>query len=127
MSIRTLLIIMLISINITACSSMGNVVPKTGPSMEQVYDGMNQPTFTLPNNMVWNTSNQTPPLTSVNLENTAAKNPSADTVSQDFKEIPNLELSVYIYPHLAEEENLPIPGYWTQFNVYKKDYYQPSF
>jgi len=103
---------------------MGNVVPKTGPSMEQVYDGMNQPTLTLPNNMPWNPSNPVSPFITKNQTNTSSQNLNADLMNQDFKEIPNPELSVYIYPHFASYGELPIPGYWTVFNVYEKDYYE---
>lgn len=123
MRIQTILITMLISINITACSSMGNVVPKTGPSMEQVYDWMNQPSFSLPNNIEFYNADQTQKLTNANQENIFPKNLSADSFNQDFNKVPNPELSLYIYPHFAGNEELPIPGYWTTFNAYEKDHY----
>lgn len=103
---------------------MGNVVPKTGPTMEQVYDGMNQPSFALPNNFEFNNVDQTPKSTNANQENIFPKNLSTDSFNQDFKKIPNPELSLYIYPHFAGNEELPIPGYWTMFNVYERSHYE---
>lgn len=100
------------------------MVPKTGPTMEQVYDGMNHPSFSLPNNIEFNTDVQTQKITNINQENSVTKKLTADPMTQDFKEIPNPQLSVYIYPHFAGMDEMPIPGYWTVFNVYEKEHYE---
>src|ERR1700733_7738003 len=43
MRIPLILMLSVTLISLTACSSVtGNVVPKTGPSMEQVYDSMSK-------------------------------------------------------------------------------------
>ena len=48
----------------------------------------------------------------------------SDPLSDEFKKVPNPELRIYIYPHLAGNEELPIPGYWTMSNVCGKDHYE---
>ncbi len=44
-------------------------------------------------------------------------------VYHEFHKLPNPELKMYVYPHLAGKEQLPIPGYFTVFNAYTEDHY----
>lgn len=39
-------------------------------------------------------------------------------VSNLFQRLPNPDLVMYIYPHLASEGKLPVPGYSTVFSFY---------
>ena len=104
--IRRLLILTLISL-LSACSHMsGNVVPETGPTMEQVYDSRTQ----------------SQPIEKQTYSKHHASQQSND-VLHDFHKLPNPELKMYIYPHLAGKEQLPIPGYYTVFNGYTQDHY----
>jgi conjugative transfer region lipoprotein (TIGR03751 family) len=88
----------------TACSNMsGNVVPQNGPTMEDVYD-------------------------SVKAENKSRNDVNNKLVSlpvsnRSFHKLPNPELKMYVYPHLSSKDEVPIPGYYTVFNAYYKDYY----
>jgi len=86
----------------------GNVVPEKGPTMEQVYDGM-QATHSEP---------ETDPIktASHNLTTFHAENNS-------FHKLPNPELTMYVFPHLAGNDEMPIPGYFTEFNAYTQDHY----
>jgi conjugative transfer region lipoprotein (TIGR03751 family) len=43
-----------------------------------------------------------------------------DTV---FPRLPNPTLVLYIYPHLAGDENVPVPGYATTFPMYERNEY----
>jgi conjugative transfer region lipoprotein (TIGR03751 family) len=97
-------------ISLSACSSMsGNVVPEKGPSMEQVYDSMEASTVELKAN----NSNIHPVL-------------PMSTSNNIFHKIQNPDLKMYVFPHLAEKEEVPIPGYYTTFNAYTRDHYQPQ-
>jgi len=40
-----------------------------------------------------------------------------------FNKIPNPELKLYVYPHFAGKEGVPIPGYYTVFDAYENDHY----
>ena len=35
----------------------------------------------------------------------------------------NPTLHMYVYPHLATKDQVPIPGYWTVFQLYEKNHY----
>lgn len=43
----------------------------------------------------------------------------AHSDSATFALLPNPLVTVYVYPHLATAEQLPIPGYQTQFPLYE--------
>jgi hypothetical protein len=90
--------------SLTACSSMsGNVVPEKGPTMENVYDSM--------------ASEKTPP-------NVVAREVIPLTVTHNsFYKLRNPELNMYVYSHLADKDEIPIPGYFTFFNAYEKDHF----
>jgi conjugative transfer region lipoprotein (TIGR03751 family) len=90
-------------------SACANVVPEKGPTMEQTYDSVHR--------------NKTKHLTN---EYMSAKQRSLAKNTQDesqFHLLPNPELRMYVFPHLAENEEVPIPGYFTHFHAYKKDHY----
>lgn len=109
MILMRLLILILIN-GLTACSSMfGNVVPQTGPTMEQIYDGM--------------TANKlrTKALKVPKREQTQDQEPHA--IEQNFHHLPNPELRMYVFPHLAGKDEVPIPGYYTVFSAYEHDHY----
>jgi conjugative transfer region lipoprotein (TIGR03751 family) len=96
-------------ISLSACSSLsGNVVPEKGPSMEEVYDSMEISTVVAKANNL-----NIHPVLPMSAPNNI------------FHMIPNPDLKMYVFPHLAGKEKLPIPGYYTTFNAYTRDYYQP--
>lgn len=136
---RILMLVMLaaISINLTACSSMrGNVVPQKGPTMEQVYDSMGSSSSSLNGTSYSSTSLNTQDgdqdlkkIRQDNRRSMAMKSSSlpeqvsASAIHREFRELPNPSLKVYIYPHLAGNDEVPVPGYYTVFNGYNQDYY----
>lgn len=40
-----------------------------------------------------------------------------------FPRLPNPTLVLYVFPHLAGPEGLPVPGYATTFTLYERTYY----
>lgn len=96
---KVLLLSLMLSLNLSACDSIGNVVPQKGASMEQVYDGMGK--------RVHHASKPVLPDTPV------AATPAG------FHPAPNPMLYLYVYPHLAGE--VPVPGYETEFSAYEKE------
>lgn len=105
---RTKMVIILgILISLTGCKSMtGNVVPPNQLSMEQIYDSME------PN------KNDLADIPAIKQK----RNP-ANTSEGTFHKLPNPELKMYVYPHLAGNDEVPIPGYYTEFNAYTHDHY----
>lgn len=99
---RTILIL-LTAINLTACTNLsGNVVPQKGPTMEQVYDSLSVKKSIKKEISTMNEKRMT---------------------ENSFQQIPNPELKMYVYPHLSGNEEIPIPGYQTQFKAYTRDHY----
>jgi conjugative transfer region lipoprotein (TIGR03751 family) len=115
------IIIPLISIScllLAGCSHVsGNVISEGGPTMENIYDQAGDD-FTLNNLSDVKDSVAVPPHKQV-------KASYADHLSEnaDFSKLPNPELKLYVFPHLAGSEMLPVPGYWTAFSAYSRDYY----
>lgn len=103
-------------INVTGCSHVaGNVVPQRGPTMEQVYDSMEADSESNIKQLVRDESKEKARLD--------AKIHVASKAPNEFQKIPNPELHMYVYPHLAGHDEIPIPGYATVFNVYTRDHY----
>lgn len=42
-------------------------------------------------------------------------------LQRDFHQVPNPQIVAYVYPHLVG--NLPVPGYFTVFNLYDTTHY----
>lgn len=49
--------------------------------------------------------------------------PQAGTIAEQFPMLPNPQLIMYITPHYAGSEQLPVPGYYTVFSLYAQNYY----
>lgn len=106
---NTMLMLALASISLAACSSMsGNVVPEKGPTMEEVYDSMEKDKV---------------PSQTVMQAKTIDANVHLYTANSSFHKLPNPELTMYVFPHLAGNEEVPVPGYFTVFNAYAQDHY----
>lgn len=43
----------------------------------------------------------------------------AHSLNQQFPRLPNPDLVMYVFPHLAGEESVPVPGYSTVFPLYR--------
>lgn len=85
----------------------GNVVPQKGPTMEQVYDSMEILDKKEESNQHSSTHSTLP----LNAERSM------------FHKVSNPELKMYVYPHLAGKDQVPVPGYYTAFNAYTQDHY----
>lgn len=120
------LCLLLSAVFLSGChGAVGNVIPASGPSMEDVYDSMG--THKTKNNLVVETKkNDESDLESVretkklNNQSSEIKNTSA---LNHFHKLPNPDLRLYIYPHFAGTDEIPIPGYYTEFSAYEKTHY----
>lgn len=43
-----------------------------------------------------------------------------DEIDTTFPRLPNPSLVMYVYPHLAGDEQVPVPGYVTSFPMYER-------
>lgn len=124
------------------CNNIGNVVPQKGPTMEDVYDSMPEirsSSEKMPlagseavqykkandvNSSRVNIEATNEPQT-VNFKTTPylEKNKLDQLHTRSLHKLANPELNMYVFPHLAGEEEVRIPGYFTEFNAYEKDHY----
>lgn len=146
MQIVRYLLLLTALIDLTACSSMaGNVVPKSGPPMEHVYDSMGKENAvhkSISNQKNRNDKNsldgeqqasaesdmlalrqQVRSTNSINYSGTPLSQINRYAVSQEFHKLPNPELHLYVFPHLAGSDQVPVPGYYTVFSAYERDHY----
>jgi conjugative transfer region lipoprotein (TIGR03751 family) len=66
------------------------------------------------------------PLTDTDLQNTvnvAYTRSAANEVVRQFHRLPNPDLVMYVFPHLAGTEPIPVPGYTTVFPLYQRVQY----
>ena len=49
--------------------------------------------------------------------------PEADTIRSQFPRLPNPDMVIYIYPHMAGNEPAPVPGYSSVFSFYSRVQY----
>ena len=109
MRITIMLMLAMGSISLSACSSMsGNVVPEKGPTMEQVYDSMETTDATYKARSLQVRTRTILPL---------------NATGSAFHKLPNPELKMYVFPHLAGKDEVPVPGYYTAFNAYTQNHY----
>ncbi len=129
MSKKIILVALLLSISsslMTACSHVaGNIIPNDGPTMESIYDDSGDPMDNANPTGVVKHWTETPSLTEHQGAAVSSSTLSAKKAvdSPTFSLLDNPELKLYIFPHLAGTEMLPIPGYWTAFSAYPRRYY----
>jgi conjugative transfer region lipoprotein (TIGR03751 family) len=115
--ITTLMLLTSLISLLSACST--NVVPQTGPTMEQVYDNMPKKNEDVTDSY---TKQKMLPTTLSKNTNFVSELPRS-SVDREFHKLPNPELKMYVFPHLSGREEVPVPGYTTAFSAYTHDYY----
>ena len=56
-------------------------------------------------------------------ENSAYTRTSQNEIYSQFKRLPNPDLVMYVFPHLAGSDPAPVPGYTTVFPLYQRVQY----
>jgi conjugative transfer region lipoprotein (TIGR03751 family) len=56
-------------------------------------------------------------------DNTAYTRTSQNEIYSQFKRLPNPDLVMYVFPHLAGSDPAPVPGYTTVFPLYQRVQY----
>jgi conjugative transfer region lipoprotein (TIGR03751 family) len=115
-----------LSLCLTACSTAGDAIPQGGPSMLQVYEEAmahsNGATINTVRNTVSDSVN-----TSVAYNGINQLSPYTHTAENEtnnlFPTLPNPQIVMYVYPHLAGQDEAPVPGYSTAFNLFERVHY----
>lgn len=65
------------------------------------------------------------PLVSAYAPNNSYSFAHVDELRRDFHQVPNPQIVAYVYPHLSGGD-MPVPGYYTMFNLYEQNHYALS-
>lgn len=120
-----ILIFWISALSLTACSTFSTeVIPQSGLTMEQVYDGTDVKTIASNSTETADVKilrQQTYQTSLSNQPKVAASDKILNLTA--FHKLPNPTLQLYVYPHLAGNSEVPIPGYYTAVSAYERDYY----
>lgn len=116
---------------LTGCSHVaGNVIPEGGLTMESIYDDEvdHGPEPSVIDSSASKASSSVVDNTHSLAEAQVIQEPNSSDLSANagavhFSKLPNPELTLYVFPHLSGSEMLPVPGYWTAFSAYPRQYY----
>lgn len=106
----------LISLLLAACAtSKQAILPQGLPSMQEVYERH------FDNRRLRNDPGESLREQATDSQHAAAVPAAVQTSAQQvFTRLPNPDLVLYVYPHLAGEEGVPVPGYATRFPLYER-------
>ncbi len=119
-SIRLLVSLVSISLGLAGCATNKEaVLPQDGPSMKAIYDSHFEQMGTNTVSAVRVELSRRP----VDADSASLQGFSRDAYNEldiTFPRLPNPVLVMFIFPHLATEERVPIPGYSTTFPMYER-------
>ena len=116
--LRPIVTIAWISLTLGGCASTKeSVLPQDGPSMKAIYDahfegmGADDP-------YVLRRELGTRPLGDNDVDLAGYSRTAHTELETIFPRLPNPTLVMYVFPHLAGSERVPVPGYATTFTLY---------
>ena len=118
--LRPIVTIAWISLTLGGCASTKeSVLPQDGPSMKAIYDahfegmGADDP-------YVLRRELGTRPLGDDDVDLAGYSRTAHTELETIFPRLPNPTLVMYVFPHLAGIERVPVPGYATTFTLYER-------
>jgi conjugative transfer region lipoprotein (TIGR03751 family) len=118
--LRPIVTIAWISLALGGCASTKeSVLPQDGPSMKAIYDthfegmGADDP-------YVLRRELGTRPLGDDDIDLAGYSRTAHTELETIFPRLPNPTLVMYVFPHLAGSERVPVPGYATTFTLYER-------
>lgn len=118
--LRPIVTIAWISLALGGCASTKeSVLPQDGPSMKAIYDahfkgmGADDP-YVLRRDL------GTRPLGDDDVDLAGYSRSAHTELETIFPRLPNPTLVMYVFPHLAGSERVPVPGYATTFTLYER-------
>ncbi len=118
--LRPLVTIAWISLALGGCASTKeSVLPQDGPSMKAIYDahfegmGADGP-------YVLRRELGSRPLGDDDVDLAGYSRTAHTELETIFPRLPNPTLVMYVFPHLAGAERVPVPGYATTFTLYER-------
>lgn len=118
--LRPIVTIAWISLALGGCASTKeSVLPQDGPSMKAIYDahfegmGADDP-------LAVRGELGTRPLGDDDVDLAGYSRTAHTELETIFPRLPNPTLVMYVFPHLAGAERVPVPGYATTFTLYDR-------
>jgi conjugative transfer region lipoprotein (TIGR03751 family) len=106
---------------LSGCTTCANAVPDHEPTMAEIYEQAMQDTHSE------SIEKARLHIQKIQQASSRQSNPKVDTAEYEtnalFPMLPNPQLVMYVYPHLSGENEAPVPGYKTAFNLYERNYY----
>ena len=119
---RLFILISISSALVGCASSKDAVLPHEGPTMKAIYDahfeGMNAASTEAARNAVGSR-----PLLPNDEAFAGYTRDSLTELDLHFPRLPNPTLVMYVFPHLAGQSRVPVPGYATTFPMYEHPEY----
>ena len=110
-------------ISLAGCASTKEaVLPQDGPSMKAIYQGHIQEMNAQDPLSIRQELGGRPILTGESALHGYTRD-AANEIDAIFPRLPNPTLVMYVFPHLAGEESVPVPGYATAFPMYERTEY----
>lgn len=108
---KTLITFLWTSVLLSACAFQdAPVLQRTGPTTLEIYS-----------------EHMDKPATLQGMAPSVHVAEDVDDTTADLAQFPrrlrNPTLHMYVFPHLATADQVPIPGYWTVFQLYKQNHY----
>ena len=110
----------LISLVLAGCASTKEtVLPQEGPSIKAIYEGHIQEMNARDPQVIRNELGSRPiPTGEAALDGYTRE--AFNEIDLLFPRLPNPNLVMYVFPHLAGESQAPVPGYTTAFPMYEQ-------
>ena len=107
-------------LTLTGCASTKEtVLPQDGPSMKEIYDG-HFGAMGARDPQALRAELGGRPLASGAPSIEGYTREAYNELETTFRRLPNPTLVMYIFPHLASDERVPVPGYVTSFPMYER-------
>ena len=110
-------------ISLAGCASTKEaVLPQDGPSMKDIYqEHIQEMNAGDPLSIRQELGNR--PILTGDTSLHGYTRDAANEIDAIFPRLPNPTLVMYVFPHLAGEESVPVPGYATAFPMYERTEY----
>lgn len=106
---------------LTACATKDSFLPKPKQSMKEVYSTHMQG---VGSDQVYDRRSQLRrPMNESDIDLSSYVRTEKNQLQSKFKLLPNPTLYMFVAPHLASQDQVPIPGYLTEFKMWEKDHY----
>lgn len=104
-----------------ACGGKDTILPQDGPTMKDVYEGHTGRMGT--GSLMDARSSLRRPMSDTEQDVTPFVRDEASEIQQKFKRLPNPDIVMFSFPHLATGEEVPVPGYMTVFPMFESNHY----